>query len=89
MIGIYSETAIIEKQYGDFSKNSKRAAMDSALSLLSMCLRRKFTEHLREMFVLHDHCRISHSSQGMEKKGPCTDEKRGDGSVSKLLVLKA
>lgn len=34
------------------------------------------------------YCRISHSSQGMEKKGPCTDEKRGDGSVGKLLVLK-
>lgn len=89
MIGMYSETAIIEKQYGDFSKNSKRAAMDSALSLLSMCLRRKLTQHFREMFVLHDHCRISHSSQGMEKKGPYIDEKRGDGSVNKLLVLKA
>lgn len=85
---MYSETAITEKQYGDFSQNSKRAAMDSALLLLSMYLRRKFTEHLREIFVLQDHCRISHSSQGMEKKGPYTDEKRGDGSVGKLLVLK-
>lgn len=85
---MYSETAITEKQYGDFSQNSKRAAVDSALSLLSMYLRRKFTEHLREMFVFQDHYRISYSSQDMEKKGPHTDEKRGDSSVGKLLVLK-